>query len=184
MKWTVPGTGIQIDPQQVDHISEVFSSMFLAGGIQLGQVCAVTQLEGHTVQNWVKRGFLAAPEKKYYDLERLCRIITINMLRPALPLEQICGLLQYVNGDLKREDDDIIDDSTLYFLFVRLAAYHRQMPTVQQSQEQMELVLSDYQEPVPGAKARVEKVLKVMLTAWAASQLRQTAQKMTTQLFE
>ena len=182
MKWTIPGTTVQIDPRETEHIPELLSSMFLAGGIQLGQVCAITGLESHTIQNWVKRGFLSPPMKKHYDLEQLCRIITINMLKPALSLEQICGLLQYINGDLKSEEDDLIDDSTLYFLFLRLAVYHRQMNNSQGREEYIRKILADYAEPVPGARERVEKVLRVMLTAWAASQLRLTAEKMTLEL--
>lgn len=184
MKWNIPGTALQIEEQEIARIPELLRSMFLAGGIQLGQVCSVTGLESHTVQNWVKRGYLSAPVKKRYDLEQLCRIITVNMLRPALPLEQICGLLQYINGDLTREDDDLIDDSTLYFLFLRLADHHRKQQAGQDREDYMAQLLEDYREPVPGARERVEKVLRIMLTAWAASQLRLKAQSMTAQLFE
>ena len=80
--------------------------------------------------------------------------------------------------------DDLIDDSALYFLFVRLAAYHRQMNNTVGREEYLQKVLADYREPVPGAKARVEKVLRIMLTAWAASQLRQAAEKMVLELKE
>ena len=182
MKWTIPGTTVQIHTQDADKIPQQLSSMFLAGDIQLSQVCSITGLEPHAVQNWVKRGYLSPPVKKRYTLEQLCRIITINMLKPALALEQICGLLQYINGNLEDESDDIIDDSQLYFLFLRLAAYHRQMHNSQGRDEYLESVLADYKEPVPGARARVEKVLRVMLTAWAASQLRLAAEKMTNEL--
>ena len=182
MKWTIPGTTLQTPTEEAEHIPEQLSAMFLAGGIQLSQVCAVTGLESHTVQNWVKRGFLSPPVKKRYDLEQLCRIVIINMLKGALSLEQICGLLQYINGDLKNEEDDLIDDSTLYFLFVRLAVYHRQMNDSRGREEYLSKVLDAYSEPVPGARARVEKVLRVMLTAWAAFQLRLAAEKMTMEL--
>lgn len=182
MKWTIPGTTVQIHTQDADQIPQQLSSMFLAGDIQLSQVCSITGLEPHAVQNWVKRGYLSPPVKKRYNLEQLCRVITINMLKPALALEQICGLLQYINGNLEDESDDIIDDSQLYFLFLRLAAYHRQMHNFQGRDEYLESVLADYKEPVPGARARVEKVLRVMLTAWAASQLRLAAEKMTNEL--
>ena len=180
MKWTIPGTTVQIDTQEAARIPDVFSSMFLAGDIQLSQVCSVTGLEPYAVQNWVKRGYLSPPVKKRYDLEQLCRIITINMLKPALALEQICGLLRYINGDLDDERDDLIDDSRLYFLFLRLAAYHRQN---QNSQEDyLSQILTDYHEPIPGARERVEKVLRIMLTAWSASQLRLAAERMTNEL--
>ena len=39
-------------------------------------------------------------------------------------------------------------------------------------------MLSDYEEPVPGAKLRIEKVLRVMLTAWISTRMRQEAEKM------
>ena len=178
MQWTLPGTVLQIGPAETDRVEEVFSSMFLAGGMVLSQVTSLTGLEPHTVQNWVKRGYLTAPKQKRYTQRQLSRIMIINMLRAALPLEQICGLLQYVNGHLDDESDDLIDDTQLYFQFVHLAAYHRQMKNVQGRESYLEKVIEKYEEPVPGAKERVEKVLRIMLTAWAASQLRLQAEAM------
>ncbi len=177
MKWTIPGTILQIDPQEADRIPTLLSSMFLAGDIQLSQVCSITGLEPYAVQNWVKRGFLSPPVRKRYNQEQLCRIVTINMLKPALALEQICSLLQYVNGNLNDESDDLIDDSQLYILFLRLAAYHRQMHNNQGREEYLTQVLADYAEPIPGARDRVEKVLRIMLTAWAAAQMKKKSQK-------
>ena len=182
MKWTIPGTVLQIQPSEAEHIDEIFSSMFLAGGMVLSQVSGITGLEPYTVQNWVKRGFLVPPQQKRYTLRQLCRIININMLKAALPMEEICGLLQYINGHLDDESDDLIDDSELYFLFVKLTVHHRQMNDPAGRDAYLGQVLADYQEPVPGAKERVEKVLRIMLTAWAASQLRQTAEAMVQQL--
>jgi len=182
MQWTLPGTVLQVSTEETEHIEELFGSMFLAGGMVLSQVSALTGLEPHTIQNWVKRGFLSPPEKRRYTCRQLCRILNINMLKAALPLEEICGLLQYINGNLDDESDDLIDDTALYFLFVRLAAYHRQMQGAAGREEQLEKILADYAEPQLGAKARVENVLRVMMTAWAASQLRQTAQEMIQQL--
>ena len=182
MNWTIPGTALQIPLQDAANIEEMFSSMFLPGGIVLSQVSAITGLEPYTVQNWVKRGFLVSPVRKRYTLRQLCRIININMLKAALPMEDICGLLQYINGHLDDESDDLIDDSKLYFLFVRLAANHRQMQNEAGREAALAEVLADYQEPVPGAKARVEQVLRIMLTAWAAAQLRQAAENMVKEL--
>ena len=51
-------------------------------------------------------------------------------------------------------------------------------------EEFLNQVLADYQEPIPGAKIRVEKVLRIMLTAWAASSLRQQADRMVKELKE
>ena len=69
MNWTIPGTVIPVDMQEAAHIPEQLSSVFLAGGIQLGQVSAITGLEPYTIQNWVKRGFLSPPVKKRYTLD-------------------------------------------------------------------------------------------------------------------
>lgn len=182
MNWNIPGTVLPAGPAEIEHIEDLFSSMFLGGGMVLSQVSNISGLEPHTIQNWVKRGYLTPPEKKRYTQRQLCRILIINMLRSALPLERICGLLQYINGHLDDESDDLIDDSQLYFLFVKLAVYHRQMNDTRGRDTYLEKILWDYREPVPGAKKRVEKVLQIMLTAWAASQLRQAAETMVAQL--
>ena len=42
----------------------------------------------------------------------------------------------------------------------------------------LEQALQNYNEPVPGAKARVKQVLQVMLTAWLAARMQQEAEKM------
>ena len=71
MNWTIPGTTLTERRDNADHVEEMFHSMFLAGGMVLSQVSAITGLEAYTIQNWVKRGFLAAPRNKRYDLEQV-----------------------------------------------------------------------------------------------------------------
>ena len=182
MKWRIPGTVLEIQRENADGVEEMFSSMFLAGGIVLSQVSNITGLEPYTVQNWVKRGFLSPPQRKRYSLNQLCRILQINMLKSVLPLEQICGLLSYINGKLDEESDDIIDDSQLYFLFVRLASRARELDDSATWEQALAEALADYQEPVPGARARIEKALRVMLTAWVAARMRHAAEKMLQEL--
>lgn len=178
MEWMIPGTVIKAQREDAAQIEQQFSAMFLAGGMVLSQVTGITGLEPHAVQNWVKRGFLTPPEKKHYSLKQLCRIININMLKNVLPMERIVGLLSYINGNLDDDSDDIIDDSQLYFMFVRLAAQANRMNTPKGRDECIAQEMASYREPVPGARARVEKVLSVMLTAWASAQLRQAAEAM------
>lgn len=182
MEWYIPGTMLKADKADAVHVEQQFSSMFLAGGMVLSQICSITGLEAYAVQNWVKRGFLSSPERKRYSLGQLCRIININMLKNVLPMERIVGLLSYINGDLGDESDDIIDDSQLYFMFVRLAAQATVMNTPQGRDQRIEEELARYREPVPGAKERVKKVLRIMLTAWASAQLRQNAEQMLQEL--
>lgn len=178
MEWTIPGTVITAQREDAALIEQKFRAIFLAGGMILSQVSSLTGLEPYTIQNWVKRGFLTSPVNKRYSIRQLCRILNINMLKSALPMEQICGLLSYINGELDNEADDLIDDSVLYFLFVRLASDYARMHNAQGRDRYLEELLSDYQEPIPGAKERVAQVLQIMLTAWAAAQLRQQAEGM------
>lgn len=171
VKWKVPGTVIEGTTEEIASVEERFRAMFLAGGMVLSQVSSVTGLESYTIQNWVKRGFLTSPKQKKYDLNQLCRILNINMLKSVLTMEQICGLLTYINGHLDDNSDDIIDDSVLYFMFVRLAANHRVMYDPKGRDAYLQQLLEAYREPVPGGKERVREVLCIMLTAWAAGQL-------------
>lgn len=178
MNWTIPGTLLQIPKEDAAHIPDQFRAMFLGGGIVLSQVCAITGLEPYMVQNWVKRGFLTPPQNKHYTLRQLCRIINIQMLKGVLPMDRICGLLAYVNGHLDDDSDDIIDDSDLYFMFVQLAAHADQLHDPARKEQLLNQVMEKYEEPVPGAKARVQKALSIMLTAWLAARLRQETEKM------
>lgn len=178
MQWNIPGTVLTALPEEINQIQEKFNAMFLGGGMVLSQVSAVTGLEPYTIQNWVKRGFLTNPVNKKYTLRQLCRILNINMLKDALRMEEICGLMTYINGHLDDESDDLIDDSELYFLFLRIAAQHRQMKNSDGRDECIRQALENYKEPIPGARERVKKVLEVMLTAWAAALLRQQAMSM------
>ena len=182
MDWMLPGTVIPAKQADAPYVEQQFSAMFMAGGLALGQVANITGLEPYTVQNWVKREFLPPPDHKRYNMNQLCRVITINMLKSVLPMERICGLLTYINGDLDDVSDDLIDDARLYFMFVRLAAGFKMMHNGVGRDEAVERVLMDYREPVPGAKERVKKVLCIMLTAWAADCLHKETEKMVAQL--
>lgn len=182
MQWTIPGTVLRIERDNADGVEEMFSSMFLAGGMVLSQVASITGLEPYTVQNWVKRGFLSPPKNKRYTLQQLCRILHINMLKEVMPLERICSLLRYINGKLDQEDDDIIDDAALYFLFVRLAARAKQLDDPAAWKLAMDEALCDYCEPVPGARERIEKALRIMLIGNVACKMAQTAERMLDEL--
>ena len=170
-KWFIPGTTLEGLRSNADRTDGLFQSMFLAGGLTLSQVSSVTGLEAHTIQNWVKRGFLAGPQNKRYNMEQVCRIIIINMLKGCMPLEQICSLMSYINGDLADESDDIIDDTALYFKFVSLAARARHIGGTKEWGEALEEVMRSYEEPYPGARDKIIQVLRIMLTAWVASSL-------------
>lgn len=184
MNWKFPGTTLDGNRADADQVEQMFQSMFLAGGMVLSQVSSITGLEPYTIQNWVKRGFLAPPRNKRYNMEQVCRIININMLKGALPLEKICSLMQYINGDLADESDDIIDDTVLYFMFVKLAARARHIGGNQGWDEALEEATASYAEPYPGARDRIIQVLRAMLMAWIASRFREQVEGLVNQLTE
>ena len=182
MNWIIPGTTLEANRDEADRIEELFTSMFLAGGLTLSQVATVTGLESHTIQNWVKRGFLSSPRGKRYDMEQVCRILNMNMLKGTLQLEQICSLMTYINGSMEDESDDLVDDTVLYFMFVRLAARARQVGGDREWEEALQEITADYVEPVPGARDKLIRVLRIMLTVWAANYMRTAAEKMIEEL--
>ena len=182
MEWKIPGTVLKCPKEEATSLQGRFEGMFLGGDIALSQVVAITGMESHTIQNWVKRGFLTPPKNKRYTLQQLCRILHINMLKDVMPLERICSLLRYINGKLDQEDDDIIDDAALYFLFVRLAARAKQLDDPAVWKQAMVEALCNYQEPVPGARERIEKALRIMLIGNVACKMAQTAERMLDEL--
>ena len=184
MNWIIPGTTLSAPREDVDATRSQFHALFLGGGIALSQVTSITGLDPYMVQNWVKRGFLTKPEQKRYSLNQLCRVITISMLKGVMPMERICGMLRYVNGRLDDESDDIIDDAQLYFLFLSLAARAREFDTPAHWNQAIDATLANYEEPAPGARARVEAVLRIMLTAWVAARMAQEAENMLSALEE
>ena len=178
MNWIIPGTTLEGLRENADRTDGLFQSMFLAGGLTLSQVSRITGLENYTIQNWVKRGFLSNPRNKRYDMEQVCRIININLLKATLPLEQVTKLMAYLNGDLTDESDDMVDDTMLYFFFVRLAARARYIGGQQTWDEALAEVTASYVEPAPGGREKLEKVLKIMLTAWVAGRIKAEAENM------
>lgn len=177
---TLPGTTVEADLTRPDAADALLSPLFLTGGLMLSQVSQLTGLEAHMIQNWVKRGFLSPPQHKKYSQRQFCRILIINMLKDSLQLEKICALLSYVNGHLDDESDDLVDDSYLYARAVELIGQLEQSPLAgpEELDARCEKVLSDYGGEAPGARERVRRVLRVILTAHLAAQLKREAESL------
>lgn len=184
MEWTIPGTVLTGPREDVDSSIRQIEGMFLGGGMIRSQLASVSGVEAHDIQNWVKRGFLPSPVNKRYSINQFCRIVIINMLRSAMPMEKICSLLAFVNGRLDDESDDLIDDTVLYFMFLRLAARARSIGGKDNWDAAIADILSGYHEPVPGAKQRIEQVLRIMLTAWIGVRTIRKAERMLARLQE
>ena len=91
-------------------------------------------------------------------------------------------MLGYINGILSDESDDIIDDSVLYFMFVRLVSRAKELERADHWESAIEAVLADYQEPCPGARERIAKVLRIMVVGHISSRMKQEAEMLLAEL--
>ena len=109
MKRLVPGTTIKFTEQARNAAFSLISPILEAtGGLTLSQLSKLTGLEGSTIQNWIKRGWVSSTRGKKYSEQQVLRILLINMLRGAMKLESIVRLMAYINGDVEDTSDDII----------------------------------------------------------------------------
>ena len=92
MSMYLPGTLIAVSKEHLQDIDKIFTPMFLMEGMQLRQVTQLLGIEAHTVQNWVKRGFVDSPVKKQYNRERFVRLAILNYFKDVFSLEGILRL--------------------------------------------------------------------------------------------
>ena len=165
MKQYLPGTTVETELSRPDAADALLSPLFLTGGLTLSQVVQLTGLETHTIQNWVKRGFLSPPQHKKYSRRQF-------------------KLLSYFNGSLSDESDDLIDDSYLYTCIVRLVGRleGEAMPDTAELEQWCSDALDGYGEPCPGARTRVSRSMAVILTALMAARYRQEAESLLAEL--
>lgn len=99
----LPGTLIEVAPEHLKNVDSILSPMFLLEGMQLRQVTQLLGVEPHTVQNWVKRGFVESPVRKLYNRERFIRLALLNYYKDVFSLEGILELLSMAGG----QDDQV-----------------------------------------------------------------------------
>ena len=121
MNRLIPGTTMKFSEQARESAFSLISPVLEAtGGLTLSQLSKLTGLEGTTIQNWIKRGWVSATKGKKYSEKQILRILLINMLRKAMKLEDIANLMRYINGDVEDTSDDIIEDILLYDILCRI----------------------------------------------------------------
>lgn len=169
-------------PEPIVGTSESFFSLYhpmiqAANGLTLAQVSAITHLEGSTIQNWIKRGFVAHPvEKKYFE-RQLARILLIAALRDSMPLERIGSIMALLNGDTDDESDDTVPEARMYdyLCAVRQNVAGREF-TRSRALEVIESVTADYAAPDAAARRRLTAALLTMACADEAARLRRMAE--------
>lgn len=121
MNRLIPGTTIKFSEQARDSAFSMIAPVLEAtGGLTLSQLSKLTGLEGTTIQNWIKRGWVSATKGKKYSEKQILRILLINMLRKAMKLDDIAKLMVYINGDVEDTSDDIIEEILLYDILCRI----------------------------------------------------------------
>lgn len=177
----LPGTTIALDEGQ--SAAGVIDSVTLGGGLVLSQMTSLTGLEGHMVQNWVKRGFVSPPAGKKYSKKQFCRVILINFLRQTLQIEKIVGLISYINGTLADEGDDIISDAALYCCLID--ALTALAPGSQDDPDAIDAaartVAAQFQTDAPDGQEKLKNVLRVMMVLYTAAERMEYAERLMVQ---
>lgn len=165
------------NPPRLDF-ERILPAFSAAGGMMLSQVVELTGVEGSTIQNWVKRGWVAAPKGKKYGERQIARILIFSLLRSSLQLESIAKLMGYVNGDVEDKNDDIIGESELYILISKgIKTLEAEMVLAPgRISEVVDEVAAGYEGPTSEAKLKLKRALGVMLPAYLSSMLKASAE--------
>ena len=181
----IPGT--ILDRKQMGDVTgqEFLDKIFyITKGIMLAQIRDIAGVDGSTLQNWLKRGWVVNPKNKMYDRDQLARILIINMMRNTMQLCDISFLLTYVNGDAERVEDDIVSESRLYDYICRLvdSLVGRVDVTQETLAELVEACIADYSERFPGARERLHKALEIIMMSYYAAMIKRRADGLVTAL--
>ena len=156
----------------IDFLNKIF---YISDGIMLSQIKEISGIDGTTLQNWVKRGWVENSKLKRYNVDQLAHILIINMLRNCMQLDKIAFLIKYVNGNVNDRNDDIIRDSELYDYICRILdklMHDENGCTFETLRKCIGEVTADYKEKVSGASRRLNNALEIIITAHYASVLK------------
>ena len=182
----IPGTILDRksmgDVTGMEFLSKIF---YISDGIMLTQIREISGIDGSTLQNWVKRGWVANSKLKRYNIDQMAHILIINMLRNCMQLDKIAFLIKYINGNVDDRSDDIICDSRLYDYICRILdklTKKNVEHTFETLRECIEKVTSDYEEKVTGASKRLNNALEIIITAYYSSLIKKAVDEKLTNL--
>ncbi|MDE6520313.1 MAG: DUF1836 domain-containing protein [Ruminococcus sp.] len=179
MQRLIPATTIKFSEDARNSAFSVISPILEAtGGLTLSQLSKLTGLEGSTIQNWIKRGWIASTKGKKYSEKQVIRILLINMLRGSMKLENIAQLMVYINGDVEDTSDDIIADITLYNILCRIifTAEDEGAFTTESVQELISREITANSSEITDA-VKLRKAMYVMVMAYRSACLKIEADK-------
>ena len=180
----LPGTATAYVERGEKGFSKIEMLLEATGGLSLSQVCAVTGLEGTTIQNWVKRGWVTHPLGKKYEEVHIARILIINALKECIKLEHIALLMDFVNGPANDKNAGIIKESELYnFLCDALEQMGQASDSSRGGVENVvEVVIKRYEGPNPDSHVRVRKALTLMIFACVCTDVKRRTEAMMDQI--
>lgn len=172
----IPGTILEKEKMDNATGTEFLDKVFyITNGIMLGQIREISGIDGTTLQNWVKRGWVGNPTKKTYDKEQLARILIINMMRDTMQLSRVIFLLNYINGE--NECDRIVTESQLYDYICK--TLERIASPTSAGLNELECaineVLAEYEEKTAGARRRLATGIRVIVITYYAALLKNVA---------
>ena len=169
----IPGTILRKqDMGNVTGLAFLSKIFYITDGIMLNQIREISGIDGSTLQNWTKRGWVGNAKLKKYNIDQVAHILIINMLRSCMQLDHIAFLIRYVNGSIDDRSDDIIKDSVLYDYICRILD---KIMTEDVSvgggtlRRCIAVVTADYEEKVTGARKRLTNALEIIIMAYYAA---------------
>lgn len=178
---TLPGSAIGFAEENRLNAFERFAAVINAtNGLTLSQLCDITGLNATTIQNWIKRGWVANPKDKRYGEVQLARIILINMVRDVLPLEMIAEIMSAVNGSVELREDDMLPDRDWYNLLCRCIFEFEDTACKPSNYDErlthvISRVLAEYTPVTEDERKTLYHVLFIMVNAYEASAMKKNA---------
>ena len=181
----IPGTKLKKNDMGnvtgLEFLSKVF---YISEGVMLSQIREVSGIDGSTLQNWTKRGWVANARLKKYNIDQVAHILIINMLRSCIQLDKIALLLHYINGKIDDRSDDIIRDSILYDYICRIleTLTQKDVCSTASIKEVIAEQIVDYEEVMEGARERLANALEIIVVAYYAALIKRRSDEMLAEL--
>ena len=181
---TIPETTVPHAAYEDNGFAKIEMLLNATGGLSLSQVCAVIGLESSTIQNWVKRGWVAHPNGKKYEEKHIARILIINALKECVKLEYIAQLMEYVNGNQEDDSEHIIKESQLYDYLCNALEQLGQADDLSRNgvESVANIVIKNYKGPTPQARVKIRKALAVMIYACVCTDVKRRTESMMKQI--
>ena len=177
----IPGTKLRrSEMENLTGLAFLKKVFFVSEGVMLTQIRDISGIDSSTLQNWTKRGWVVSAKSKRYDIDQVAHILIINMLRSCMQLDHIAFLIHYINGDVEDTSDDIIRDSILYDYICRILSRISESGECELASIKtvVESVTTDYEEPVEGARVRLNRALEIITVTYYSALMKQHAARL------